>query len=103
MKAFRKERLVLSLIAWCFIVLFAISTLYAAQISESFKQMLPQVPTAKSREIAGVDFIATPWARSREIGNADFTATPWARSREIAGVDFVGTPLIKRLDQFKLK
>ena len=89
MKVFLKERLVSSLIACSFIL--AVSTLHAAQapapVSESLKQLQPQAPTAKSRE----------------IGNVNFTGTQWARSREITKVDFVGTPLMKRLDQFKLK
>ncbi len=61
-------------------------------VQTEVKPKVDKKPAVKSREITGVDFVATPHAKSREITGVDFIATPHARSREITGVDFVGTP-----------
>jgi hypothetical protein len=57
------------------------------------RQLLQEKVTGqRSREVTGVDFIATRGRASREITGVDFLATAGRASREVAGIDLVATP-----------
>lgn len=68
------------------------------KINKNIPKQQPQTPMTQSREISGIDFIATPHAQSVEFRNIDFIATPYAQSVEFRNIDFIATPYAQSVE-----